>query len=357
MHTLKDVIFFHDVYNLPKQVLVETCKALNIPAEGKVSVLAQRLWASARENTEVKEVIANICKEEILAGRTSSSWFTSSTDAIKNIKNLVVDGGDFDPFSTIRHPNVDSLGEEPVLIAAANGDVGGKYIFRYMFKNGDTKELLEEQVTTRPRLDYATLLVNEADGFLEVRAEHKTAIKIANSFSRLIRQEKTIGPVSVLGKYGHNTEKLADALGGRLFDMVAKPGQVLKNFSVKQAASVVKILVAVDTYFRNENFSILRKELDQARNALGDEFSTATVTALILNGMEKVSFGTGEIDLRNNPLYEFLKTNLEQSGNMIRFPVPGLGEYTIRVGIKSDNIVFQTSASEKVIDYVRSAIL
>ncbi len=65
-----------------------------------------------------------------------------------------------------------------------------------------------------------------------------------------------------------------------------------------------------------------------------------------------------EKDMSNQSLYTVLKDNFIEDTSYIKFKnIPNGPEYTMRVGIKTNSIVFKSSVTEEVIEYIRGKIL
>ena len=81
-------------------------------------------------------------------------------------------------------------------------------------------------------------------------------------------------------------------------------------------------------------------------------------SSLLLSGLETVGLGSNK-ELRNTPLYKYLKTNLTQTTGFIKIKVTEgnvVNEYTVRVGIQTQSLFFTSDVSENVIGYVRKAL-
>ncbi|MEK4188120.1 hypothetical protein [Paenibacillus sp. FSL L8-0494] len=358
MLIISELVLLDDIMHLPKDTLKEICTDLNLPNDGAARDLVTRIWPLMTQPVVRTRFYAN-SKERIFGGKTSVSWYRF-TEGLRGIRRLIEENSAFNPFESVIIPRRDEITSEPVLIGAAEGPNENEYYLRYMYKVGVTTEIILDNIEVRPRTTTTTLFVNENNGFIEVRTDPKHAEKIAKHFAQLIREQVIMEPVRVMAPFGNSAEELADALGGELIDTVGKPNLTLEDFTEVQAASVVTILSALDSYFENEDIAELQTNLQEARLSLGEDFSAIPFTSLILNGMEKVGMGVKERDLRGTPLYDYLKTSIEHQGCFIQFPVDEDGvrtTHTIRIGMQSNSVYFMSQSTESAIDFVRTHVI
>ena len=63
-------------------------------------------------------------------------------------------------------------------------------------------------------------------------------------------------------------------------------------------------------------------------------------------------------DVSKQSLYKILQDNLIEDSSYIRFSiVPNGAQYTMQVGMKTNSIVFRSSVTEEVINYIRNKII
>ncbi|MCY9765188.1 hypothetical protein M5X06_32025 [Paenibacillus alvei] len=360
MINISELVLLDDIVHLPKETLKEICTNLNTPEDGSISELVSKIWPQMKESTAKRTQVYESCKARIFGGKTSVSWYKFA-EGIQGVKDLIIENTpEFNPFEEIKIPQRDSISSEPMLIGAATGPNEGEYYLRYMYKVGVTREIIMDSIELKPRTTTTTLYVNEVDGYIEVRTDPRNSNKIAKSFAQLIKLQIAMEPIQVTAPFGHSAERFADALTGELIDTVGKPNLALDEFTEAQANSVVSILSALDAYFENEDINELQSNLQEARQSLGDDFTSIPFTSLILNGMEKVGMGVKERDLRGTPLYDYLSSSIEHQGCFIQFPVNEDGInviHTIRVGLQSNSVFFMSQASEVAIDFVRKCVI
>jgi hypothetical protein len=358
MNSLVDIVFLTDIVRLPKDTLKEICTDLNLENTGVSFELSTRVWEHIRQNHANRSHSLEKCKGKLLAGQTSITWYQLESEAsLRGFTNTLQEACGFNPFERIRIPSIEDLTTEPVLIAGAKGPEEGQYYLRFMYKSGVKREYYGTEVSISPKSEITTVYVDEKTGLIEVRADAKKSDKVATAFARLINQQVTLN--QVVAPFSVDIEKIADNLGGELIDVTSKPEFILEDFTPEHAKAVVDILAALDNYLKTMDINQLEADLNEANEAFNDEHLTVPFAALILNGMEKVGLG-GERELRGLSLYDSLNPYLQHQGGFIRFKYPeGQVEklYTIRVGITTKTIYFNTPATEDVIDFVRKSVI
>lgn len=360
MLTVQNIALMNDIIHLSKESLQEISADLDLPTDCSTTELAERVWSTIKDDPQLQIRALESYRHAILGGKTSVTWYSLPDGNLTGAKDLIIENCGFNPFETLRIPPAEELTSTPILICAAQGDSESEYFLRFMYKSGVTRHFHGTQMELRPNSSIKTIYVNEETGCIEIRTDAKSAGKFAGRLARLIRQQITITQTDIMAPFGHNIERIADALNGELIDAVAKPELLLENFTQDQADAVVTILSALDTYFEENDLDILQERLGQARSLFGDELVAIPFTALILNGLEKVGLGVSGRDLRGLPLYDFLKPHLQHQGGFIQFEIPEDGimqSYTIRIGLKANSVYFMTPATENAIKYVRDCII
>ncbi|ARF69542.1 hypothetical protein B7C51_20565 [Paenibacillus larvae subsp. pulvifaciens] len=212
MLKIAQLVLLNDIVRLPKDTLKEICINLNMPNNGTASELVSDIWLKMKDATSVRTQVYEYCHDRIFGGKTSISWY-KFTEGIKGVRNLIEEKhGDKNPFDELRIPLSEEISSEPVLIGAAPVKNEGEYFLRYMYKVGVTREIIMDNIETRPRTTTTTVYVNEKGGYIEVRTDPKNSSKIAKSFAQLIKQQVTMEPIQVFAPFGNNAERLADAL-------------------------------------------------------------------------------------------------------------------------------------------------
>lgn len=357
MNSLVDVVFLTDIVRLPKDTLKEICTDLNLDDSGVSFELASRIWDHIIKNRESVHTLEK-CKGKLLAGQTSVTWYQiESRESLKGIKELIETQCGFNVFETVNIPVLDDLTTEPVLITGAQGYEDGQYYLRFMYKNGVRREYYGTEVSVSPKSEITTVVIDEKTGLIEVRADARKADKVASSLAKLINQQIILD--QVIAPFSIDIESIADRLDGELIDVTAKPEFILEDFTPEHGRAIVKILASLDHYLKSQDIDQLESEINEANAVFNDELLTVPFAALILNGMDKIGLG-GVGELRGLSLYDSLNPYLQHQGGFIRFKFPDENVeklYTIRVGLTTKSIYFNTPATEEVIDFVRKSVI
>jgi hypothetical protein len=361
MHKISDIVFLNDINKLPKETLKDICTDLTLDTDGTISDLANRVWDYIKNNRKQQNATIIKSQNKLLAGTTSVTWFElEDKNSLKGIKDIIIKNSKNNPFTQVTLPEVRELTTEPILFAAAEGDIDSQYFLRYAYRNGIRKHSDFTEVTVVPRSDVGTIFIDEESGLIEVRADSKNARKIASSFAGLVKQQITMEQKKIMAPFGYKVGDIADCLKGEMFDTTSTPELILEDLESEHTQSIIDILNALNAFFDDDNETELVSRLRQASEVFGDHLLTVPFTALILCGMEKVGMRTTVGDLRKQPLYVNLAAHLQNQGGFIKFnyPIEGVEKsFTIRVGVTTNSITFTTPATEEVIKYVRDRII
>jgi len=354
MFSIPQIVFVNDIVKLPKITLAEICTDLDLDSSGTAYQLAQRVWEFLRKNSG-SGAILDKSKDKLLAGQVSVTWFHS--DDLSDVKGLIKKNCGFDPFEQVIVPRKEDLTTTPCLIAGSKGNSDNEYYLRFMYKNGVRKEFYGTDMNIVPISEITTVYVNEELGIIEVRSDSRKADKVASALARIIDKEITLEPVTA--PFLLSIGEIADALKGELIDTNSKPELILDNFGEDQAKAVGSILTALNSYFVTKDITVLEECLKKAEELFDEQTLAVPFTALILAGMERVGLG-GDHELRGLPLYDSFDPFLDHQNGFVRFNCPEESiekTYTIRVGLKTNSIYFNTPATESVIKFVREKFI
>ncbi|CAM3463907.1 hypothetical protein EDM52_18540 [Brevibacillus invocatus] len=357
MLTIQNLTMLRDVISLPKESLKEICTNLNLPSVGTKDDLAYSIMGRIEGNRRLQNIALESVRDRILAGKTTVTWYSSAAqNSLRGAKELIIRNFHQNPFEVITVPDPGDLTSTPVLFSAAEGDSPHEYYLRFMWKSGVRRDYYTG--TTSPIQRICNVYINEEQGAVEIRTEPKSAREVAQVLFSLIQQRTFMEETRILAPFGADVERFADALGGEFIDTSSKPGLLLDEFTQEQGEAIVQILEGLNDYFETEDIADLEDNLAQAKDVFGDNLLETPFTAIILAGLQRVSMGSDK-ELRGQPLYDFLSPFLQHQTGFIRFryPVNGVFQsHTIRVGLVSNSIYFNTPATEEVIKHVRQTI-
>lgn len=362
MLSIPNLVTYYDIIRLPKNVLKEICSNLNLSDNGTSFELAVRIWTAIQDNPELQCKALQGHENKILAGKTSISWFEFiNSDGIKGLKNILIKNNKTNPFEVHTEYSEEDLNNGPILKCAAETNNKNKYYLRYIYKSGTTANVSEEGISFRPATSMATVFIDEEKQIIEIRSNPNDALKIARHIAGVAKQQITLSKKDIVKPFGYDTAKMADELGGQLYQSKAIPELILEDLTESQTDAVVNVLAALDRYFEEEDINVLQAELQNAKSILGEELLTIPFVSVVLSGMGNIGLKVKRDDLRSTPLYNLLEPHLQPQGGYIRFDVEEDGikqTYTIQVGVTTKSVFFSSpSTTEKVIEYVRERII
>jgi hypothetical protein len=354
LNSVKDIIFPQDINRLPNTSLREICTDIGVDSTGSSGDLTNKIWSNyARMPQEAFDKL----KEQALVGNTSLAWFHLSTnESLVGTKDKIVAGMDFDPFSEVRIPNENEITSEPKIICGATLGNDTLYYLRFIHSTGTTTSYFANTQHVRSRQEITTVYIDEEKGIVEIRSNSTNARKVASSLAILIQQQIAFEQTDALAPYGHAVERFADALDGQLIDTVGRPEGSDTEFKEEEGESIVNVLSALDDYFNDKDINALESKLNHEE--LNEVLSSTPFTTLLLSGLETVGLGSIR-ELRGLPLYDYIEPYIQKQKGSILFDVVENGvvqEYSIKVGIKTKTVKFNTPATEKALDFVREKI-
>ena len=218
------------------------------------------------------------------------TWFElENREALRGIKEIIIERANFNPFERVREYNPAELTSDPILISAAYGQSETEYYLRYVYNSGTRREVALNELRIVPRPSVTNVYINEEEGIIEVRADARSATKVASSLAQLINREITLEPINVLAPFGNNVERFADQLEGELIDATSTPELeiLMEDFTGEHNTAILRILNSLNTFFDEDDEERLIRELREASEVFEDYILTVPFTALILCGMEK----------------------------------------------------------------------
>lgn len=350
---LKDIIFPYDINKIPNDKLKEICTDMNLEKSGTSRDLTNRIWSNFGN---LNPTALNKIKSYVFSGRTAITWFDLSAGAsLKGAQEAIIKNCSFNPFEEVIIPHKESLTSEPVLIGAAKAEDENSYYLRFISKKNVITDFYSgDQIIQQ---ETVTVYINEEMGIIEIRTDHKKAKKVAAAIAQLIGQQVALEQTNILVPFASKVEEIADALDGIFIDTVGKPEIPPDDFKEEQAKAIVSVLSALDDYFKDRDIQNLEERLNH--DDLNDNFLSMPFTSLLLAGLETVGLGSVR-ELRGLPLYDYLTPYLQKQNGSVIFNVNEDGvkqEFSIKVGINTMNITFNTPATETAIKYVRDRLI
>jgi hypothetical protein len=316
LHTIQNISYLPDLFNLPKEVLQKVCVKLNLPTEGKVEDLVSQIWNTINNDLSLQNEALEICKDRLLCGRTSVSWFQLqdnndlfSKKSLSGIKESIIDNSSFDPFAMKWEINTNEQMPTPVLLCASEGDKPTEYFLRFIYTTSVKRSFEINNVVNIPKNEFATVFIDEEAGLIEVRTDSKKTKDIISSLKNILGPEYSFSKNEIVVPFGYDMERIADQLNGKLWESYSRLRPV-DELSEEELKAIGNILHTLDSYFQNNDEVKLIEELKQSKEVLEGFLNAIPFTGLVLSGLENIGVKVQERDLRETPLFESFKQYL-----------------------------------------------
>ncbi|MDU7948679.1 MAG: hypothetical protein E7J31_09585 [Clostridium sp.] len=348
---INEIITYSDFKNLTKEDIDNIVSKLGIDISDKKDIryYLYSIKNMIFENSELNTLVL----ERVFAGRTSLKWYRLNLPEEKIpelINKIESDENFFNCKADIASDSVTDITQYTCIKLEEN-----KYIIRLYVPTGTKTVDNGVSLSKIKTISNTTAILDVKNNLLEVRSNSKFSDKIARLIMNNLKLTYNGGRL-VLGKYRNSIELLRDALNnGKFIDTTSIPDENIE-LSFEENKLVVETLEALDRYFYDNNESELINKLSKMKTD-GIPF-----TQLLLSGMSKIGMAVQQNDnddLSKKSLYNLFKSYMTDYSGYITFTLPGddLNRYTIQVGVTTNTISFRSSATEEVIDYIKSKIV
>lgn len=301
------------------------------------------------ENCEANKIVS----EKILAGQISVKWF----------KYRYYD--EFTKEDLISRLESEELGyntdiEDRILLNIENNIfsiVKNENIYTLKVFISDGYKRINNGIESRREAVVKSVIINiDIDNcWIEIRANEERCKKI-NRILEASLGIPNIQEISVLNNY-NNINELKDSLvNGFYLKYKAIPSEEIE-LTEDDGVAIATIIKSIDEYFNDKN----RKKLLDSLEKLDYDTEGLSLSSILLAGIDNVGMkirNNSERDVSKQSLYTILKDDLIEDSSYIRFSiVPNGVQYTMQVGMKTNSIVFRSSVTEDVINYIRNKII
>ncbi|WHH60400.1 hypothetical protein [Petroclostridium sp. X23] len=362
MNKLSDLIFPYDLIRLPREKLVEVASKFDIATNVPMIVLAENIWNEIKDSSNKKENVMDFVSEMIFCGRTCVTWYHVS-DEQKNIdiENVFKEKLGENILEKVNMP-VDGVADKIIGVCKENDN---RYIVRMLVKTGINKVNVGAEIISQPTLIIATVVIDQENGYLEIRCDSKATNKVITTIGHLIATKSSKGIDRYSTEYyAQNIEKLAELLDGSLIEINAMPDKIFKELKPEQIKGIINILAALDCFFNEGDSTKFLADIQFCRALFeeDEEFYGVPFSAIVLAGMDKLGLSVGresEHDLKEHPLFASWNPYLHHQNGFVRFNVNEDGvqnQHTVRIGLTTDSISFRTYATETAIRFLRTKL-
>ncbi|MDM0552389.1 hypothetical protein QTG94_14465 [Clostridium perfringens] len=327
-----------------RKLLKEKVLAKNFTKEYIITNLDKLL-----EEDSIKEEISNI----IFAGKGSIKWYRieySKDYKSENLKNDIEDKECYD--RNLRIDNENLVKNSIISIVEENNIFTMKILIVDGYrKTSDGISCKEEEI-----LKVIIVKMDVVNGWVEIRGSDKQCKKVKDIIEREFSSKINLNGIMVLNKYQNNVEVFkGDLDGGFYLNSISMPAQEIK-LTQKDADEIKKIFESIDNYRQNGEIDDLKNALDEVDFPEG-----VSISEMMLAGLDSVNIkirNDSTEDISTQAFYSIFKEYTVENASYIIFTDKKINaNYTIQIGVHTNNIRFVTNATEKVIKYIRDKIV
>lgn len=355
------LVISNDLAKFSKDNLKEIATELDIISNNNKMELAINVFNGLKDNKNVEEneKIQKIIGENLLVGKTSIKWYTLNTrQNFESIKQNIVNNSNFDILNKISIPEPNDLNTDPHIFGAYIDDSTKELYLRVIYKSGVKSDMYGDEVTTRPVPGFSTIYIDFNKKLIEYRGDYKKANSTIEQL--LFLTNLNTDDDSVRENFDFTIDEIADKLNGALYDTLSST-EIETNLEDEELEGITQVLIGLDSYFKDSNIENLEAALVNVNDILNGSIDDLVMpfSSLLLSGLNTVGL-SGDSEIRNSPLFSYLKPNLRQTSGFIKFNLDENGIeklYTLRVGLQTKSIYFNTPVNESVLKEVREKLL
>ncbi|EOU1569858.1 hypothetical protein LTX14_000808 [Clostridium perfringens] len=317
--------------------------------EDKYEVLFKNL-EEIKKNERASSIVAN----KILAGQTAIKWFKYdyvdefSKEHLKRLLHSSEIGFDGSAIERLK----DNIKNDIVSI------VFHENIYTIKVVISDGYKRYNNGIEYRREANLKSIIVNIdiENCWIEIRGNADNCIKVENILKKRLGFIN-LKSVRILNKYQENINSFKnDLYNGFYLKSKVAPLQNIE-LTEEDGEALAKIIQIVDEYFENRDSQVLLQKLEQ----LDYETDGLSLSSILLAGVDNLGLkikNDSIQDMSSQSLYTILKNDFIEDTSYIRFSLPHrFQQYTMQIGLMSNSIVFKSSVTEEVIEYVRNKIL
>lgn len=346
-----------DLTKLSKSTLKDIGLELDLNNDLNKTDLAINIYEKVKnlKNIEKKNNIESLISTMVFAGRVSCKWYKINSLNFKDkIKSIFLEKYS-EQQSTIKMPEKTSLKTTPEIIAIIDNE--NEMIIRFTYKSSFKQDLYGDELTVTAVPAYSMLIINFDKNFIEYRGDSKKSLDTLEVIKSLLEEKNY--QINLTEIQLSNIEEIADKIDGELIDASTTIDQTLLDDGKLEGIS--KVLSSLDEYFIDKDISELNNNLSEVYELFDGNIGSdvAPFSSVILSGLDMVGL-SGNSELRNLPLYNYLKPNLTTHTGYIKFEYDdGIekSDYTFKVGVATKSIYFKTPVKEEVIKHFREKVI
>lgn len=302
---------------------------------------------------EGNETYRSMISSKVLAGKIPIKWmhFFYAGDFTKEalVSRLESQRLGYNAKTIDRWQNLE---EDGIVCIQKNGTY---YTVRIVIYSGWNK--INDGLTTRREPAKKTVIANidAENNWLELRCSALLADKALRVLKKELKLDNCFA-TPLTNKYSTIEEFKESLTNGFRFSNKSIPDLDIE-LTENDKKELVELFNLMDGYIENRDGDALIRGLE----TLDLDFERTPIIQIILANIGKVSLDVhpdSKDDMGKSLIYMLMKDYATDAGAYIRFSIVDGGPvHTMRISLKENSVYFSTSATEEVIEYVRSKIV
>lgn len=301
---------------------------------------------------EKNEIVNKKISNKVLAGQVSIKWlrFEYDENLTKDILEANLNNTDKGYLKDINQ-RLDKINSIASIVKLNN-------IYTLKILMDDGYRTVNDGITIyrERKIKSAVVKIDSENRWLELRCNEVKIPKLKIILSDELGL-KELKQYSILKNFSNDVTQFKNSLfQGRYMNWTAIPSEPLE-LTEEDNKSFVSLIKLIDDYLSDKD----SKKLIDALEKLDFKTEDFSIIAILLAGVSNMGMGIDKkckTDMSDQSLYALLKDYILENKSYISFSNKDNGMlYTMQVGIVSNNIVFRSSVTEEVIEYIRNKIL
>lgn len=301
------------------------------------------------------EEVYQIIKENIFAGKTTVKFwkiYDTEKDNLNKIKQRI-ESCSFYNKNLLEKVSTNKI-ESPTPYTSIVLEEG-KYLIRLLVPSYDKSTDNGVEILSLHQNINIVCIIDLNNKYLEVRGNYKLSKKVAEKLGDIF--DISLIELPVLLKYDNKIDKFKESFSNAKFTNVKSIPYKESPLTDKEINILIDTLKALDEFYRTKDYIMLEtilKNLDINTNEVG-------FTHLLLTGLSKIGISSkidNKNDITNQPMYKLLESYLLHQSGHLRITSEDGSEYSIQIGLKTNNVTFNNNnTNEKFISVIRERLL
>ncbi|MFD3388525.1 hypothetical protein [Ligilactobacillus salivarius] len=346
MSEISDLIVFEDIQKLLVNDLRDVALKLDIPDNLKNQAeLVTAIGNKFNDDSKtVKEVLDSYRNKIFVNG--SFTWYKVHSYDLNKL------------YDVLKNAPKDEKNNIKIYKVARHED--GFYI-RYTYKSSNTVIPTEDgKYKVYSKNSFALINVLPANNLIEIRASKQIVEKLISTIANLIEDDNV--RIEKVELFGLDMDKKVDTfvkkVGGKIIKSADTPIDAgedeITNEMLEKISEILRTID--DRIYSDDGEADVNYTIDKLKHSFnGNMFSY-----LLLRGLGTLELKTVIKDLRDTPLYEWIRPHLSTKISSVEVPVINdklKEKYIIRFEKQTDSVSFTKKCNENVVEKVRELLV